>query len=169
MALATVNDVRDAMRRDLDEEEVAFSAPMLDFVEAQIQTRMPDAIARAATDEAHRTLLVHIEAEAAARVLRAPAAGVLKYEIEGTYTYSVNNAVASGLLGITDDEWNTLRKGARGWGGSQPVMDGYVRERRTPLLNGMIYTSTAKFLPQPSRLDIAGVVDLSDGECGWGL
>ena len=31
----------------------------------------------------------------AARVLRAPGGGLYKYETEGTYTYSINDAVAS--------------------------------------------------------------------------
>lgn len=129
MTLATPGDVGIALMRELGSDEVGFVQPMLDYIESLVMLRAPQAIEAARTDIAQRKVVVRVEAEAVARVLRAPAGGVMKYETEGTYTYSVNQAVASGLLELTVDDWRALRRGVTGWGSVNQVMDGYARGR----------------------------------------
>lgn len=168
MTLATNEDVEQALMRELEDDEIGWVQAMLDYAEALIQLRMPEAIARCQSDPAYRTVVVRLEAECASRVLRAPGGGLYKYETEGTYTYSVNNAVASGLLEITPDEWKILGGGASGYGGLDAQMDGYARNRHLPLREGVIYaTPPGARPPLPSNLDLAGVTVLSDPDDDW--
>lgn len=129
MTQATPADVAAALLRDLEEDEAKYVQAALDYVEALIVTRILDAIARATQDEHYRIILVRVESEAVARLLRAPGGGLYKYETEGTYTYSVNSAVASGLLEITDAEWLILGGVEGSYGTLGFTGDGYIRTR----------------------------------------
>lgn len=129
MTQATPADVAAALLRDLEEDEAKYVQAALDYVEALIVTRVPDAIARATQDEHYRIILVRVESEAVARLLRAPGGGLYKYETEGTYTYSVNSAVASGLLEITDAEWLILGGVEGPYGTLNFTGDGYLKTR----------------------------------------
>lgn len=127
MTVANRESVEQAMLRELEADEVRWVDALLEKAEALILMRIPDAVNRARADYPFRVALTAVEAEAASRVLRAPGGGLYKYETEGTYTYSVNMAVASGLLEITDKDWLTLSGGTAGWGSQNAVMDGYAQ------------------------------------------
>lgn len=132
MTAASSADVERALLRHLEEDELQWVQSMLDYVEATVRLRLPTAVDRAATDAAYSLVLSHVEAEAVARVLRAPGGGLYKYETEGTYTYSVNQAVASGLLEVTEKEWALLSTplGTTGYGSMTPVMGEYAPSAR---------------------------------------
>lgn len=70
MTQATPADVAAALLRDLEEDEAKYVQAALDYVEALIVTRIPDVIARATQDEHYRIILVRVESEAVARLLR---------------------------------------------------------------------------------------------------
>lgn len=108
MSTATLDDVALSLRRELAKVERDYVPRLLDRVEAIILARLPEAAKRAGQDEAYRLLLATVEADAVARVLRSPNNGVYKTETEGNYTYHLNLQVASGLLGVLDDEWERL-------------------------------------------------------------
>lgn len=129
MAVAERLDVERTLMRELEDDEARWVDALLERAEALILLRMPDAVNRCRTDYAFRVALIFVECEAVSRVLRAPGGGLYKYETEGTYTYSINSAVASGLLEITPKDWQALEGGVGGWGGVAPVMDGYARNR----------------------------------------
>ena len=130
MAIAERLDVERTLMRDLEDDEARWVGALLERAEALILLRMPDAVNRCRVDYPFRVALTMVECEAVARVLRAPGGGLYKYETEGTYTYSVNQAVASGLLEITQRDWQALEGGVGGWGSAAPVLDGYARNRR---------------------------------------
>lgn len=130
MAVAERLDVERTLMRDLEEDETRWVDALIERAEALILLRMPEAVNRARADYQFRVALIYVECEAVSRVLRAPGGGLYKYETEGTYTYSINSAVASGLLEITPKDWQVLDGGVGGWGGASPVLDGYARNRR---------------------------------------
>lgn len=129
MTVANKESVEQALLRELEADEVRWVSALLEKAEALILMRMPDAVNRARVDYPFRVVLTSVEAEAACRVLRAPGGGLYKYETEGTYTYSVNMAVASGLLEITASDWEALSGGTAGYGSQNATMDGYARRR----------------------------------------
>lgn len=130
MTVAGVDDVAAALMRPLEADELPFVQSMLDYVEACVDVRVPDALPRALVEDSYRVVLTRVEAEACCRVLRAPGGGLYKYETEGTYTYSVNYAVASGLLGVSEAEWELLEGGpSAAWAGGLGETDAYARAR----------------------------------------
>ena len=136
MTVATLDDVQGSLMRYLEDDEKPWVQALLDRAEALILSRMPDAVNRCRVDYSFSVIMRMVEAESVSRVLRAPGGGLYKYETEGTYTYSVNQAVASGILEITDRDWQALNGGASGWGVAGAEMDGYAR--RTHLLGALV-------------------------------
>lgn len=168
MTLANQQDVEQALTRELEAEETPWVQAMLTYIEALITTRLPDALTRAAANPAWRTIVIHVEAEATARVLRAPGGGLYSYETEGTYTYSINKAVASGILEVTDAEWKALTAGTNKWTALDPVMDGYAARVFTGLKEGVLYSGTVRptgVMPPPC--DPAGTTDLDEDDPWW--
>lgn len=128
--ITTTEDVEAALMRELDDEERPWVPAALEYLEALIQVRMPQALERARTDAARRTVLARTVAEAVARVLRAPAGGALKSESEGNYTYAVNTLVADGRLALRAPDWEALNGFPPGWGAAGFTgLDGYARAR----------------------------------------
>ena len=127
MTVADQKAVEQTLMRELEQDEKGYVDALLERAEAMILMRIPDAVNRSKVDFQYRVVLTMVESEAVARVLRAPGGGLYKYETEGTYTYSVNTAVASGLLEITQRDWQALSGGTSGWGGATAVMDGYAQ------------------------------------------
>lgn len=142
MTVTIARDVEQALLRSLTAEEKPFVDSMLEYVEALISRRLPDVLKAAEKDVPTRVVLTRVVAEAAARVLRAPGGGLFKYETEGTYTYSVNSAVASGLLELTPRDWLVLKGDARGdWGTSgNTIADGALKRFRRAR-NGDVFTT----------------------------
>lgn len=159
MTAATLEDVKAALLREPDPvDEVPYIQPMLDYVEASILLTVPNALEKAAARKPYETVLRRVEAECVCRVLRAPAGGVLKYETEGSYTYSVNNAIASGLLEVRPEELALLVEHPGGWTAMTARGDGYLTSRRGLHQEGSWVASYGRQdPPDPGPGDLAGV------------
>ncbi|UEJ82646.1 phage Gp19/Gp15/Gp42 family protein [Brachybacterium halotolerans subsp. kimchii] len=128
MAIGKPADVETSLMRDLTETESQYVDELLERAERLLRARIPDLDQRAEEDQEFALLVADIEAEAVARVLRAPDNGIMRQEGEGNYSYSLNLQVASGLLDILDDDWAKL-----GIGQIRSVAvetDGYLTSRR---------------------------------------
>nr|WP_241179679.1 Gp19/Gp15/Gp42 family protein [Pseudoclavibacter alba] len=114
------------MLRELSAPEAAHVDALLERVERRIRLRIPDLDIRIDADPEFGQLLSDIEAEAVARVFRNPDG--YTQESDGDYSYNINRLVASGLLAVTDDEWEQLGVGG-GLKMLAPATDGYVAGR----------------------------------------
>lgn len=159
MTTATLDDVAQALMREIDPaDEAPYVQGMLDYVEATILLTIPDALDKAKVRKPYETALKRIEAEAVCRVLRAPAGGVMKYETEGTYTYSVNAAIASGLLELRPQEWALLREHPSGYSAVTFQGDGYLANRAGSIPDGTwLATQPPHNPPDPPANDLMGV------------
>ncbi len=126
MALATTTDVETSLMRPLTTVEQQYVPGLLDRAEQIISVAVPGALDRAETDAAYEALLIQVEAEMVARVLRNPTG--MKNESDGTYSYSIDWSVASGRLKLLDDDL-TLLGANYGIGSLAGEMDGYARAR----------------------------------------
>ena len=127
MTYAKQSDVEVSMMRELTEAEAQYVDPLLERAERLISVRVTDLADRVAADPKLSLVVSDIEAEAVARVLRAPEGGIMRQEGEGNYSYSLNLQVASGLLDILDGEWERL--GVSRLRSVMPETDGYARDR----------------------------------------
>lgn len=111
--------------RDLSETESRYAGALLERAELLLSARAPELVTAVRSDDCHplAQAVAMVEADAVARVLRSP--GIYSRESEGEYSYSVNMAVASGLLVITDDEWSLLgmSPAAAAFGSFNPTTD----------------------------------------------
>lgn len=123
MAVATVDDLLDSLRRPLRGDEQQYIPALLHRAEILIRVRIPGLDA-ALADPVYYDLVRQVEAEAVARVLRADNAGIYRSESEDGYAYQLNFQVASGLLDILPAEWQSL--GAAGYRMVAPETDGYA-------------------------------------------
>lgn len=128
MAQATREDVEVSLQRSLTEAEAEYVDALLERAERLLTVRIPDLQDRIAANPAFGEVVADIEAEAVARVFRAPDNGVYRQEAEGNYSYSLNLQVASGLLDILAGDWQKL--GVAMWGSIAPATDGYLSTRR---------------------------------------
>lgn len=127
MAIGKPADVETSLMRGLTEIESQYVDELLERAERLLRARIPD-LDKRAEDEEFALLVADIEAEAVARVLRAPDNGIMRQEGEGNYSYSLNLQVASGLLDILDGDWAKL-----GIGQIRSVAvetDGYLASRQ---------------------------------------
>lgn len=106
MSYATPEDVAVRLGRELTEEEAAQVQVLLDDVELIIKTRIPDLDDQIAEGKISEEIVVMIEANAVARVVRNPEGYTA--ETDGNYSYQINTSVASGLLDILGFEWGWL-------------------------------------------------------------
>lgn len=165
MSIANLDDVQASLMRYLEDDEKPWVQALLDRAEALILAKMSDAVNRCRVDFYFSTVMKMVEAEAVSRVLRAPGGGLYKYETEGTYTYSVNQAVASGILEITPRDWEALTGGAGGYATSDASMDGYAQSRFLAPGTYMVnVTVDPTYIAGPSRLDEAGVSPITDDD-----
>lgn len=165
-----VTHVEQALQRELDKDERPWVGAMLDYLEALVELKCEGLSERAMQPGALQVVYRMVLGEAAARVLRSPSGGLYKYETEGTYTYSINQAVASGVLELTDRDWDNLKGGSGGWGSHDPSMDGYVRNRlrRMPVGVTVRVTERPNLRPDPYPLE-AGLGPVSDLDMDvWG-
>lgn len=159
-----------ALQRSVDDDERPWVGAMIDYLEALVSMKRPEAFERAQEAGAMQVVFRMVVGEAVARVLRSPSGGLYKYETEGTYTYSINQAVASGVLELTAADWGNLEAGAGGWGSHDSRMDGYARNRARALpVNVILPTSHMPPLrPDPAPLE-AGIGPVSDIDVDrWG-
>ncbi|SDI41019.1 Phage protein Gp19/Gp15/Gp42 [Sinosporangium album] len=119
MAYATVEDVRARSDKPLTAEQEALAATRLGDAELRIRRRVRDLDARVA-DAEYRKVVVMVEAEAVLRVLRNPEG--FNSETDGDYSYSRSPLVASGRIGILEEEWEMLGVGSRRAGTVAPTI-----------------------------------------------
>jgi hypothetical protein len=128
MAVASPQDVETSLLRSLTEAESLHVEPLLERAERLLTSRIPDLVPKTLGSGSFGALVADIEAEMVARVLRAPDSGIMRQESEGSYSYSLNLQVASGLLDVLPAEWEKLGVGP--WRSVGPVTDGYLATRR---------------------------------------
>lgn len=128
MSYAVSDHVAVSLMRELSDSELQVVGKLLDRVENMILARIPEALVLAEKDEVFSANLITVEADAVARVLRAPDNGVYRRETEGNYSYDINMSVASGILEVRAKEWELL--GVRDeYKVLAPKTDAYVETR----------------------------------------
>lgn len=130
LTIASVEDVKNALRRDFRGDEESHVSSLLAKAENLIRVRYRR-LDELTLDEVVFDLVRNIEAEAVARVLRADDGGIYRSETEDGYSYQLNYMVASGLLDILEKDWKNLAQ-ATGSGRFRtvaPATDGYAAAR----------------------------------------
>lgn len=130
LTIASVEDVKSALRRDFRGDEESHVSSLLAKAENLIRVRYRR-LDELTLDEVVFDLVRNIEAEAVARVLRADDGGIYRSETEDGYSYQLNYMVASGLLDILEKDWQNLAR-ATGTGRFRtvaPATDGYAAAR----------------------------------------
>jgi hypothetical protein len=103
---ATTADVAVSLGRSMTAEETTAATGLLPRAELLITRRIADLTARIAADAALEDVVVMVESDAVARVLRNPN-GVYQERIDD-YSFTRDQAVSAGTLYISDDEWDML-------------------------------------------------------------
>lgn len=132
LTIASVEDVKSALRRDFRGDEESHVSSLLEKAENLIRVRYRR-LDELTLDEVVFDLVRNIEAEAVARVLRADDGGIYRSETEDGYSYQLNYMVASGLLDILEKDWQNLAR-ATGTGRFRtvaPATDGYAAARHS--------------------------------------
>lgn len=106
MAYATAEDVAVRWARELSPEESALVNVRLEDVERMIRRRIPELDEMIDAGVMNVEDVVQVESDAVLRLARNPE-GYMS-ETDGNYTYMLQNDIATGKLGITDDEWAIL-------------------------------------------------------------
>ena len=112
MAFATSEDVAVRWGRSLSPEEAALVETRLEDVERMIRRRIPELDALVQYGEINVEAVIQVESDAVLRLARNPEG--YYSETDGNYTYMLQKDIISGVLDITDSEWEIL---------------GYVRDR----------------------------------------
>lgn len=130
LTIASVEDVKSALRRDFRGDEESHVSSLLAKAENLIRIRYRR-LDELTLDEAVFDLVRNIEAEAVARVLRADDGGIYRSETEDGYSYQLNYMVASGLLDILEKDWKNLAQatGSGRYRTVAPATDGYAAAR----------------------------------------
>lgn len=137
MSVTDLVSVEQTLLRELEDDELPWVQAMIDYLESLIEMRMPEVMEAALEGGPTAVVLRFVVGEAVSRVLRAPMGGLYKYETEATYTYSINQAVASGVLELTDRDWKNLSAGAKGWGSTDPTFDAFKQRRLKTVRTGV--------------------------------
>ena len=130
LTIASVEDVKSALRRDFRGDEESHVSSLLEKAENLIRVRYRR-LDELTLDEVVFDLVRNIEAEAVARVLRADDGGIYRSETEDGYSYQLNYMVASGLLDILEKDWKNLAQatGSGRYRTVAPATDGYAAAR----------------------------------------
>lgn len=130
LTIASVEDVKSALRRDFRGDEESHVSSLLAKAENLIRIRY-SRLDELTLDEVVFDLVRNIEAEAVARVLRADDGGIYRSETEDGYSYQLNYMVASGLLDILEKDWKNLAQatGSGRYRTVAPATDGYAAAR----------------------------------------
>lgn len=130
LTIASVEDVKSALRRDFRGDEESHVSSLLAKAENLIRIRYRR-LDELTLDEVVFDLVRDIEAEAVARVLRADDGGIYRSETEDGYSYQLNYMVASGLLDILEKDWKNLAQatGSGRYRTVAPATDGYAAAR----------------------------------------
>lgn len=129
--LAQPSDVETSLVRTLTPSESEHVAALLVRAEALIDEKVSDFEIKTGDgegrDESFIKKVKHITADAVARVFRNPEA--FRQETEGNYSYTLDREAASGLLTISDGEWERLGLEIASWGTQSTIVDGYAAKR----------------------------------------
>lgn len=106
MTLASANDVRAILARELDAAQTALVERRLEQVEWMILRRIPDLLEQIGAGDLDEADVIDIEAEAVLRVVRNPEG--LFSEQDGNYGYQLSREAADNSLRILPEEWQTL-------------------------------------------------------------
>ncbi|GGM64772.1 hypothetical protein GCM10012275_39190 [Longimycelium tulufanense] len=106
MAYASPADVQARLGRPLADSERQLVTTRLDDAERLILTRIPDLAAKVTEGVLDSELVAQVEADAVLRLVRNPEG--VQSESDGSYSYTLAERVASGLLEILPDEWALL-------------------------------------------------------------
>lgn len=106
---AQTSDVSARLGRPFTTDETTQATALLGDAEMLIKSRIPDLDIKAEDDD-YLAIVVMVEANAVARLLRNPEGHV--GESDGTYSYQINWRYASGELEITSREWSLLGAGS---------------------------------------------------------
>lgn len=106
MTYATTDDVVVSLGRSLTADEATQADGLLGRIERRIIRRIRDLAAQVAGDATLEGVVVEIEADSVARVIRNPEG--LRQEQAGDYMYTRATDVPLGVLTITDEEWSRL-------------------------------------------------------------
>ena len=130
LTIASVEDVKSALRRDFRGDEESHVSSLLAKAENLIRIRYRR-LDELTLDEVVFDLVRNIEAEAVARVLRADDGGIYRSETEDGYSYQLNYMVASGLLDILEKDWKNLAQatGSGRYRTVAPATDGHAAAR----------------------------------------
>ncbi|ASZ75450.1 head-tail adaptor Ad1 [Mycobacterium phage Kimona] len=113
MAIATAVDVENRWVRELSDEERTLVETRLEDAERKIRRRIKTLDQKIADGDIDVEEVKRVEAEAVLRLLRNPEG--FQSETDGGYTYMLSQRLASGVLEITDEEWEDLGVVNRGF------------------------------------------------------
>ncbi|AGK87496.1 head-tail adaptor Ad1 [Mycobacterium phage HINdeR] len=112
MAIATAQDVENRWVRELSDEEQTLVNTRLEDAERMIKRRIRNLDAQITAGTISQADVVQVEADMVLRLLRNPEG--FTQETDGNYTYMLSQRLASGVLEVLPDEWESLgitRKG----------------------------------------------------------
>ncbi|GAA3699115.1 hypothetical protein GCM10022377_10160 [Zhihengliuella alba] len=116
MAYATVDDVSVRLGRALTTAETAQVTAWLDDLEAMVLSRVPDFAEQVAAGDIPAGVVRSVFATAIIRVLNNPK-GLRQHTVsidDFSRTETVDSALSSGALYLTDEEWGLLSPGSSG-------------------------------------------------------
>ena len=110
-SLAQPEDVAVSLVRSLTPSEQEYAPKLIERAQSLIEERVPSLsqlteVGGENYDPSFVARAKHIIADSVARVFRNPEA--YRQETEGNYSYTLDREAASGLLSISDSEWERL-------------------------------------------------------------
>lgn len=123
----SASDVETSLLRDLTDREAQYVDAWLERAERLIKSRLPDLAVRVQSNSEYALIVAGIEGEMVARVFRNPEG--VRQEDEGNYSIRLDAAVSSGLLTVSDEEWQTLGASLNQVTSVAGGMDGYASLR----------------------------------------
>ena len=126
MSFAGPADVAALLGRSLSSSEDMQVSALLDAVEIVIRQRVSDVMERAIADELFMSLVCLVEAKAVRRVMMNPDGVRQRSETVDDFTQSetLDTAVSTGDIYLTDDEWQLIGGGSSS-AGSFSMARGY--------------------------------------------
>lgn len=106
MAYADSAAVAGRLGRTLTQDEASWAEFLLDDIETAIKVRIPDLDAQIVAGTIDLDTVIRVEAWAVVRYMKNPDG---KYqESLDDYSFTRDRAISSGILGLTDEDWNDL-------------------------------------------------------------
>jgi hypothetical protein len=106
MAYATAEDVQNRLPRILDTDEQRVVNTRLDDAERLIKRRITDLDAQIVAGTIDQDDVIMVESDMVLRLIRNPDG--YQSETDGSYSYTISQQVASGVLEVLASEWAAL-------------------------------------------------------------